>query len=591
MVALLSVALPWMAMAATVLTEVAAYPAFLWAVLAIQRAVTRPGARADVLALAGIVLALFARPQFGVLAPAFLIAAVAQELRFPTRRDALGRRRRIRDALRAHPVLAPVAAVAGAGLLVGLVGSRQGVLGSYASATQGSLLPPGSWAMGREALAYVTVGVGMLPLALALAFAVLNLWRPEDPERHAFAWLLVLIGVGTMLAVGAFSVKFTGGINSRYIFFLAPLLFVGTAALLRERRPAPWALVVGAILMFWLVRDAALTLRTASLVSPDAAFHDVLFGRIGQLERHCHLRDFPPARVLAAATLLAVIGFAVARARGRAGAVAAVTVATVGLWCAVETAYCLKKIADTQRGVSADFVDGRSWIDSALPPGVEAPMLISSFGSPATAAAAWWDAAFWNKRVSRILQLPNSSNFEQPYPELIAVAHDGHVVGDEDNHLNGGPGIASTWLIRSVLDRRLGFVGLRVVSERGGIQIVRIPDPPFVTWRLDSTDDTGLLGAGTAARLYVYGLGQRRTVTLTLAAVAGAERPGRLRVRGAGVTAEREVPVKGTVTMRFTVAVPADDSALLRLESLGPAPVAGKAPVGVLVEGVEVGAG
>src|SRR4051794_17169155 len=43
MVALLSVALPWLGMASTVMTEVVAYPAFAWVVLAIVNAAARPG--------------------------------------------------------------------------------------------------------------------------------------------------------------------------------------------------------------------------------------------------------------------------------------------------------------------------------------------------------------------------------------------------------------------------------------------------------------------------------------------------------------------------------------------------------------------
>src|SRR3954452_14473546 len=77
-----SVAGPWMVLSSFLLTEVAAYPTFVWAVWAIERAVARPGRRGDALALALIALATSARVQLVVLLPAFALVAVVQELRY-----------------------------------------------------------------------------------------------------------------------------------------------------------------------------------------------------------------------------------------------------------------------------------------------------------------------------------------------------------------------------------------------------------------------------------------------------------------------------------------------------------------------------
>src|SRR5204862_2921327 len=58
--ALLSVAIPWLGMAGTLMTEVVAYPAFAWAALATVNAATRPGWRSDVLLLVALAVAFFA---------------------------------------------------------------------------------------------------------------------------------------------------------------------------------------------------------------------------------------------------------------------------------------------------------------------------------------------------------------------------------------------------------------------------------------------------------------------------------------------------------------------------------------------------
>src|SRR2546423_15482132 len=66
-----AVAGPWMVLSSFLLTEVVAYPLFVWAVFAIERSLARPARRADAVALALIVLATFARVQLVVLLPAF----------------------------------------------------------------------------------------------------------------------------------------------------------------------------------------------------------------------------------------------------------------------------------------------------------------------------------------------------------------------------------------------------------------------------------------------------------------------------------------------------------------------------------------
>src|SRR5262249_3561127 len=70
---------PWLVLSAFLLTEVAAYPAFLWALYALQRALDEPGMRNDGLALLGIALAVAARTQLLVLLVVLPLALLALE--------------------------------------------------------------------------------------------------------------------------------------------------------------------------------------------------------------------------------------------------------------------------------------------------------------------------------------------------------------------------------------------------------------------------------------------------------------------------------------------------------------------------------
>src|SRR4051794_36404654 len=170
-VAALSVAIPWIAMAGTMMTEVVAYPAFAWACLAMLDGVSRPGLRSDLVVAAALALAFFTRTQLLVLAPAYVVALMLDVL---TRREGT-LRERVTTALRTH---APMIAVVVIGTLVVLVtGSTRRVLGGYSDPTHGSLFPPGTAAATRELVVYVVVAAGAVPLALSAAWAALTIGR------------------------------------------------------------------------------------------------------------------------------------------------------------------------------------------------------------------------------------------------------------------------------------------------------------------------------------------------------------------------------------------------------------------------------
>src|SRR5919201_2024627 len=70
---------PWLVLSSTLLTENAAYPAFVWAVFLCYRALHEPSTGRDAAALSALVLAYLARTQLFVLALALPIAVVTLE--------------------------------------------------------------------------------------------------------------------------------------------------------------------------------------------------------------------------------------------------------------------------------------------------------------------------------------------------------------------------------------------------------------------------------------------------------------------------------------------------------------------------------
>src|SRR3954453_11055501 len=156
--AALSVAVPWLAMSGTMMTEVVAYPAFVWTCLAMLNGISRPGLRGDLLVALALAVAFVSRTQLLLLAPTYVLALVLDVL---LRRE-LSLRGRISEALRAH---APMIAVVIVGILgVIAAGSISRVLGNYETPTQGGLFPPGTGGGTGELLGYVVVAGAGVPL-------------------------------------------------------------------------------------------------------------------------------------------------------------------------------------------------------------------------------------------------------------------------------------------------------------------------------------------------------------------------------------------------------------------------------------------
>ena len=245
-VALLSVCMPWILYSTMLMTEVAAYPAFLWAVLALQRATTAPSARRDVVALAAVALAYFARAELIVLLIVPPIAILAYEIG-RARTDGPARLGDVlRRSVRLHRVVVGaygvvvVAAVALA--LAGRLASVVGVYGIYAVSS--SLLPASLFGSFAEHAAIFSLGLAILPFLVGTAWLGSNLFRPaRSRETHAFACIGSTVVAAVLLQSTEFDVRWTGYVHDRFLLYLAPLVVLGVLCALDDRRRPGWSLI------------------------------------------------------------------------------------------------------------------------------------------------------------------------------------------------------------------------------------------------------------------------------------------------------------------------------------------------------------
>jgi hypothetical protein len=198
---------------------------------------------------------------------------------------------------------------------------------------------------------------------------------------------------------------------------------------------------------------------------------------------------------MAVVAVVVLVLFGLAR-RGRSRVPAGlVLLALVTLFCVAETGYAMSKIADTQKGVSQDFIQGRRWVDAVMPAGQHADVIASTMGDPGSAYGVWWDVSFWNRTVDRTLQLPTTPDLQQPFPQQFAFNPDGTMYDFVSR--GAEPFSAGPYFVRADGDRSFAFRDEQPLAEHFGVRLVRTGTPTRAAWQLAGTvDDTGKIARG-----------------------------------------------------------------------------------------------
>jgi hypothetical protein len=509
--AALTVFMPWLVLSSTLLTENAAYPAFVWTLFLCQRTLASPSSGRDVGALAGLLLAFFARTQLLVLAAALPIALLLHELGIGLARDGTVSRG-LRRVFREHRVLVVVYCIGavGAGALA-VAGSLGNVVGNYSTPLSGDLLPRGVWEAAAAHLVQVVVGAGILPFVLAVSWAAAALVHPERKEGHAFASLFVVLVPLLTVEVASFDLRFTPHrfIQDRYLFYLVPLFAAGTAAWLTQRTQRALRLVTLAATAAVLVCLLGLAEYDDRMIifwaSPAAAFHPALGSAADTL-------GLSSTMFLRALTVVAVVVVAAATWRvPRAATVgAAVAVAAFG---AFEAGYVFERHADrvmTRPPAGA----GRDWIDAAVPRGRSVALVPSPRDSP----VYWWEAEFWNRSVDRVLRVNSGPTFT-PFPA------DDVTVDYANGTLRGKQ--PADYLVVSPAETRFHIRADAHIADGKPLQLVRVKRPYRLAWATRGVTADGWTRPHQQAtiRFYANSESRRRTFVLTLAASRFSPKP------------------------------------------------------------------
>ena len=531
--AALTAFVPWLVLSATLLTENAAYPAFVWGVLLAYRSIVEPTLGRDAAALAGLALVYLARTQLFVLALALPIAVLAYE-------------RSLRGAVIRHRLLAAAyGAAAAAAAVHAAFGALTRVLGNYAGTVRGDPFPPGIGHSAAVHLDYVVVGTGIAPFVLAAAWSLTAVVGAPRAESRAFAALFLTLTPLVTFEAASFDLRFTPGrfVQDRYVSYLAPLLAVGAAAcLLDRRRPtlrAAVALVVG--LAFAGLASAAPYAGETVLfwASPAAAFHPELGDAAGAIGLSTgHLVEW------GSVVLAVVLAGALWRLPSR------LTLSTLGValtaFGAFEAGYVFDWFAvPLTTRPQAILGARRDWIDAAVP----ADASVAVVPNPDLTADYWWDAEFWNKSVDRALAVDQR--------EIFTPFAAGRLSFDPDTGRVRGPQPTGL-LVLDVAESRFGVVGAVPLARVRPLVLVRVPRPYRAAWLAAGAQPDGWTRPGSSVRVRLFA-GRRRDLVVTLRAPVDATRPQRFELRSAAFVRHGGVrpgdvvrvclPVRGSATL------------------------------------------
>jgi hypothetical protein len=557
--ATLAVAMPWILYSAMLMTEVASYPASLWALLALQRATVAPSRRNDVIALAGLAIAYFARAELLVLVIVLPLAVLAYEVR--------GGERSARGLLRKHEVLAGayllLAAAAVYAAAVGRLSRVVGIYGVYAA--HEGLLQHGLAGGFVEHVATFSLGFGVLPFVAGVAWLLANAVRPpRSREQRAFAWIGSIAVVGIMLQATHFDVTYTGYVHDRFLLYLVPVVVIGVLCAALDEAPLRRSLLLPAALValgFAVGSIPRSTWAQFDAVLPDtpiAVLYRPLVDAFGSLSAtRVALALATPAGSLLLAVMLR-------RSRRRS---AAVLVAMLAVALPSTGAYVFVRFFGTddwaERPLTNPQVEQFTWVDKAV--GTKAAVTIAPY--PVSSAwfvnlRVWRDYEFWNKSIARNVEAPQVFEYTGIwFPKTLW-------------RFDPRTGRASVSPTRYVLeaDQESRFrVSGTAIANTDGLQLIDAARPWRTDWLSFGLYDDGWTRPGVTARIRVFAAPDQhgsavRTVTFGIRAPEGvATRPFRLSSNLQRVTADAGA---GDTTLQgVTVCVPQRGYAEVRLST------------------------
>ncbi len=434
-VALLSIAIPAMSYATSIVPESLAYAWFALAAWLAVRALAASGWSAALLAAAAAAVGPFIREEFLMLPVSLVLAGTAA---WVIRGGGAARR------IPWQRTLLAVVGVAVLGYLFNRFAIERVQTWSASRYLNRHTLREGSLAVGALA-----IGLGVLPVIGGIA----SLYLPERRREPAYRAFVLYLGASLVTLVGYTAAKsafLTGSsgslIEERNVFFLSPLLLLGTA------------LVLGAAKIDWRLVGAATVLVMvtvwSSLFEVGAPYYEapgLANLTIVNRDFRWDVNDFH--RLLGAAALVSIALLAFRRRRGVPVLAAVLTCA----WLLTGEIYATSANTHYANKFVKTLPAPRSWVDAATH-GAHVTFLGQEIDPN---PSLLWLTEFWNRSLQHVASLDGTA--PGPGPTFVPGLQTPDGVLNEstgDRYTLAGPGVS---LAAPVVERRDGYTLYRTL--------------------------------------------------------------------------------------------------------------------------------
>jgi hypothetical protein len=505
-VALLSIAIPAMAYATSIVPESLAYLWFTASALFAVRLLAAPSVRRAIPAVVLAVAGLWVRSEFVAL-PAILVLAAAAV--WVVGRAGTGIPwRRIGIAAGGLVVFA---------VLFDVLVVQHVQTWSFDQYFNHHTIRQGSLAMGA-----LVIGLGFLPVIGGIA----SLWLPErasDPAYRAFAAYLGASIVTLWIYTAAKSTYLVATlqklIEERNLFYLSPLLLLGTALVLGARR-INWFVVAGATVLVLAVSWSGLLIVGAPYFEAPGLAILTLANRYFYWD----INDFHWVAIAAALVTVVVL------ALRRRPWVAAGAALLVGAWLLTGEVYATKTNSDYSKLFASRIPSPHDWVDTATGRGHVTFLGEGLYLDP----NPLWLTEFWNRSIDHVEAIDGTAPGPGPAAGPGLESADGALQGyTGDRYTLAGPGVR---------------LAAAVVKQENGFTLYRTP----TKWHLlDEEQNVFADGWATTPMSYTYfprgGPGTLR-IDLSRTAFNSPGPPGRATIRvGTVKLGSEDVPAFGHV--------------------------------------------
>lgn len=393
--------------------------------------------------------------------------------------------------------------------------------------------------------------------------------RSRSRPEHALATLSLVTVTLLTFQAASFSVRFGDSVvRDRYLFYVVPLLLIGSAAVLRSTSRLPVAAGAGLMTIFFAATAAELPFTVYPGVwvdSPASVLNEILIEQSGALGTGTFvaLLGLFTGLVLVLALLLSPrIPFAIL-------SLVVVLVFSV-----------LTLRSEVDRVVRSTSLSGRplagppglvlDWVDTVVPEGARAA-LVSFPVSTAwdTTAIRWWDVQFWNRRVTHAYVARDENFRYTPFPHrTLEIDWSSGEAAETDN--------APPYVVVAPGDSRFLLAG-RMRAANLGFVVRRVERPYRARWASRGLQTDGWTTPGRAATIRAFARGEDRgeLVRLRIRLRAPNVAPAEYRLSAAGQTRASELEAGEERTETVRVCISAGSVADIGLTSTSNARISG----------------